>query len=81
MAKDDYVQYQKRLNERGWAGVNWPSEYGGTGWSAVQKYIFMTEAAEAHAPEIIAFGSGSTHSVLTGSDNQVTFPTSIANMV
>ncbi len=56
LAKDDYVQYQKRLNERGWAGVNWPSEYGGTGWSAVEKYIFMTEAAEAHAPEIVAFG-------------------------
>jgi len=56
LEKDDYIQYQKRLHAQGWAGVNWPVEYGGTGWSAVQKYIFMTEAAEAHAPEIVAFG-------------------------
>ena len=56
LEKDDYIQYQKRLHAQGWAGVNWPTEYGGTGWSAVQKYIFMTEAAAAHAPEIVAFG-------------------------
>ena len=56
LEKEDYIQYQKLLNEQGWAGVNWPVEYGGTGWSAVQKYMFMIEAAEAYAPEIIAFG-------------------------
>ena len=56
LEKEDYVQYQKLLHSVGWAGVNWPVEYGGTGWSAVRKYIFMIEAAEAYAPEIIAFG-------------------------
>ena len=56
LEKEDYVRYQQLLHTQGWSGVNWPLEYGGTGWSAVQKYIFMTEAAEAHAPEIIAFG-------------------------
>ena len=56
LEKDDFVQYQKILHTQGWSGINWPAEYGGTGWSAVQKYIFMTEAAEAHAPEIVAFG-------------------------
>jgi alkylation response protein AidB-like acyl-CoA dehydrogenase len=56
LEKEDYIQYQKLLNAEGWVGVNWPVEYGGTGWSAVQKYIFMIEAAEACAPEIIAFG-------------------------
>jgi alkylation response protein AidB-like acyl-CoA dehydrogenase len=56
LEKGDYIKYQKLLNEQGWAGVNWPVEYGGTGWSAVQKYMFMIEAAEAYAPEIIAFG-------------------------
>lgn len=56
LEKEDYIQYQKLLHTEGWAGVNWPVEYGGTGWSAVQKYIFMIEAAEAYAPEIIAFG-------------------------
>ena len=56
LQKEDYILYQKLLNEQGWAGVNWPVEYGGTGWSAVQQYIFMIEAAVAYAPEIIAFG-------------------------
>jgi len=56
LEKEDYVQYQKLLHTQGWSGINWPAEYGGTGWSPVKKYIFMTEAAEADAPEIVAFG-------------------------
>ena len=39
-------------------GFNWPVEYGGTGWTAVQKYIFGVEMAEADAPAIIPFGLG-----------------------
>ena len=56
LERDDYIRFQKTLHEQGWAGINWPVEYGGTGWSSVQKYIFMTEMAEAHAPPIVAFG-------------------------
>lgn len=56
LSKDDYVRSMQALNERGWAGVNWPVEYGGTGWSPVQKYLFATEMAEANAPDIVAFG-------------------------
>jgi alkylation response protein AidB-like acyl-CoA dehydrogenase len=56
LERDDYVRFQKSLHEQGWAGVNWPVEYGGTGWSPVQKYIFMNEMAAANAPPIIAFG-------------------------
>ena len=72
LEKDDYIHYQKSLHEQGWAGVNWPTEYGGTGWSAVQKYIFMTEAAEADAPEIIPFGLNMVGPVIYtfGSDKQ-----------
>ena len=54
--KEDYVRFQKCLYEQGWAGVNWPVEYGGTGWTPVQKYIFMNEMAAVNAPPIIAFG-------------------------
>jgi hypothetical protein len=72
LEKDDYIHYQKSLYEQGWAGVNWPTEYGGTGWSAVQKYIFMTAAAEADAPEIIPFGLNMVGPVIYtfGSDEQ-----------
>ena len=56
--REDFVRFQKALHEKGWAGVNWPVEYGGTGWSPVQKYIFSTEMANADAPGIIPFGLG-----------------------
>ncbi|MGB5163886.1 MAG: acyl-CoA dehydrogenase family protein [Woeseiaceae bacterium] len=56
LEKDDYISFQKALHEQGWAGANWPVEYGGTGWSPVQKYIFATEMGAANAPPIVAFG-------------------------
>ena len=56
LTRDDMVRSQKALFERGWAGVNWPVEYGGTGWTPVQKYIFAIEMAEADAPPIVPFG-------------------------
>jgi alkylation response protein AidB-like acyl-CoA dehydrogenase len=56
--REDYVRFQKALFEKGWAGYNWPVEYGGTGWTIAQKYIFGTEMADANAPVIIPFGLG-----------------------
>jgi alkylation response protein AidB-like acyl-CoA dehydrogenase len=56
LEREDMVEFQQWLHEHGWAGVNWPVEYGGTGWSPVQKYIFATEMAEANAPSIVPFG-------------------------
>ncbi|WP_414828884.1 acyl-CoA dehydrogenase family protein [Alteromonas sp. H39] len=56
MDKASQVDYQQALYEKGWAGINWPVEHGGTGWSATQRYIFFNEAARAKAPRIIPFG-------------------------
>jgi hypothetical protein len=50
------IRWQQLLHEKGWAGVNWPVEYGGTGWTPVQKYIFATEEANANAPRVVPFG-------------------------
>ena len=58
LERDDFIRFQKALHSKGWAGYNWPVEYGGTGWSTVQKYIFGIEMAEANAPGIITFGLG-----------------------
>jgi alkylation response protein AidB-like acyl-CoA dehydrogenase len=55
-SRDDYLGWQRRLYEHGWAGVNWPKQFGGTGWNAVQQYIFEEESAEAGAPRLIPFG-------------------------
>lgn len=56
LEKDDYVRWQKILYRKGWVAPNWPVEVGGTGWTAVQKYIFAEEMARIGAPEPVAFG-------------------------
>ena len=56
LGKEDYNKSQKALYKKGWAGINWPVEYGGTGWSSTQKYIFFNEMALANCPTIIPFG-------------------------
>jgi hypothetical protein len=56
LGKDDIVRWQKILYCQGWAAVNWPVAYGGTGWSPVQKHIFANEMAAANAPDMIPFG-------------------------
>jgi len=53
---EDQVRWQQLLHAKGYAGVNWPVEYGGTGWSPVQKYIYATEEANANAPMVVPFG-------------------------
>lgn len=50
------VRWQQLLHAKGWAGVNWPVKYGGTGWTPVQKYIYATEEANANAPLVVPFG-------------------------
>ena len=54
--KEGQVRWQKILNEKGWMAPNWPAEYGGTGWTATQKYIFAQELGRASAPPPIPFG-------------------------
>ena len=56
LSREDMVRWQKVLHERGWFAVNWPVEYGGTGWTAVQKYLFGQEMAAVNAPPIVPFG-------------------------
>ena len=66
------IRWQKILFDRGWAGVNWPVEYGGTGWTPVQKYIFAREEGFANAPVVIPFGLRMVGPVIYtfGSDDQ-----------
>jgi hypothetical protein len=56
LKREDYIRWQKIVYEQGWAAVNWPVEFGGTGWSPVQKYIYANEMAMANAPDIVPFG-------------------------
>jgi alkylation response protein AidB-like acyl-CoA dehydrogenase len=56
LEKEDFVRWQKILANKGWAATNWPVEYGGTGWTSTQKYIFSNECAKVGAPSVMAFG-------------------------
>jgi pimeloyl-CoA dehydrogenase large subunit len=54
--KDDTVVWQRILNRQGWAVYSWPVEWGGTGWSPVQQYLFQDELQQAPAPLPLGFG-------------------------
>lgn len=41
------------LHKKGWSAWHWPREYGGPGWTPMQRYIFETEMYAAGAPELI----------------------------
>ena len=53
--KQDSVAWQRILNEKGWACPSWPVEYGGPGWSPVQRMIFTEENQAAPGPELLSF--------------------------
>lgn len=44
------------LGEKGWTAALWPPEYGGPGWTAIQRFIYELECAEASAPLINPMG-------------------------
>jgi len=56
LTKQDMEEWHAILNERGWLANHWPKEWGGPGWTAVEKFIFENECALAWAPRIVPFG-------------------------
>ncbi|MGB5949561.1 MAG: acyl-CoA dehydrogenase family protein [Parvibaculum sp.] len=50
------LAWQKILYEKGWVAPNWPVEYGGTGWTEMQKYIWASECARAGTPHLSPMG-------------------------
>ena len=60
----DTIAWQKILNDKGWGAPNWPMENGGTGWNAVQKYIYDAEYQAADCPRQSPFGMSMVGPVL-----------------
>lgn len=56
LSKADMQQWHSILNARGWLANHWPVDFGGPGWSAVEKFIFELECGLANAPRIVPFG-------------------------
>jgi alkylation response protein AidB-like acyl-CoA dehydrogenase len=56
LARQEVVRWHKILHARGWAGVSWPKQFGGNGWTPVQQHVFDVETAAAGAPRLLPFG-------------------------
>ncbi len=68
--KDAQVEWEKKLNAKGWIAPSWPTEYGGSGWSITQKFIFESERSAAGAPDVMPFGLKMLSSVILGFGNE-----------
>ena len=55
LAKADHEEWHAILEAKGWLVPQWPTEWGGAGWSVMQRYIYEAEAALAHAPPVVPF--------------------------
>jgi alkylation response protein AidB-like acyl-CoA dehydrogenase len=56
LSRDDMQRWAKILGKKGWLGWGWPKQFGGPGWTAVQKHLFEEECARAGAPRVVPFG-------------------------
>ena len=52
----DMVAWHKILGKKGWSVPAWPVEYGGTGWTPTQRYIWSEENARVNAIMPLPFG-------------------------
>ncbi|MGZ8752192.1 MAG: acyl-CoA dehydrogenase family protein [Acidimicrobiia bacterium] len=46
------TDWQRRLFDAGYAGINWPKEYGGRGASPSEQLVFLEETGRARAPYV-----------------------------
>lgn len=56
ISRADGERWHKAVYKQGWIAPDWPTEYGGTGWSLRQKQIYSNATALAGAPMIMPFG-------------------------
>ena len=66
----DTIAWQKLLHEQGWGAPNWPVEYGGTGWTPMQRHIFATECHLADAPMLAPMGLEMVAPAIMGHGNE-----------
>ena len=56
LGKEDFLAWHRILAKKGWIAPAWPTEYGGPGWTSVQRYIWSEELALADTEPILPFG-------------------------
>ncbi len=68
--KEVALAWQKILLDKGWLVPSWPREYGGTGWTLTQRYIFACERARARPPALSPMGLSMLGPALLGRGTQ-----------
>ena len=66
-------EWQRKLNERGWAGLTWPTEYGGAGATQIEQAILFEEFARSRAPQmanVLGLTMGGPTVIAHGTDEQ-----------
>lgn len=56
LTRDDLMRWHRILAKKGWVAPSWEKEWGGTGWTPVQRNIFEEECGYASAPPLMLFG-------------------------
>jgi alkylation response protein AidB-like acyl-CoA dehydrogenase len=46
------MAWQRKMFDAGWAGINWPKEYGGRGATLMEQLIWYEEYARVSAPDV-----------------------------
>ncbi|HEV2609234.1 MAG TPA: acyl-CoA dehydrogenase family protein [Noviherbaspirillum sp.] len=70
LSREDFVRWHKIVAKQGWVGTGWPVEYGGTGWTPVQRHIWEEECASAGTPSILPFGVNMVAPVIMAFGNE-----------
>jgi len=71
LGREDFLAWHKILGKKGWSAPAWPVEYGGTGWSSTQRYIWSEENARIDAVMPLPFGVSMVGPVIYTFGNEV----------
>src|SRR3712207_59478 len=66
-------EWQRKLDEQGYAGISWPKEYGGRGATLIEQAIFAQEMARAEVPppaNILGLAMGGPVVIAHGTEEQ-----------
>ncbi|MFC4296268.1 acyl-CoA dehydrogenase family protein [Novosphingobium tardum] len=70
-AEGDLVrEWHRILYEKGWIAPTWPKEYGGPGWTPMQRFIFDRECGLAGTPALASMGLSLCGPVIMGYGTQ-----------
>jgi alkylation response protein AidB-like acyl-CoA dehydrogenase len=70
VSKDQLVETQRILNDAGLAVPHWPAEWGGRGWTPLQRHIWHEEMQLACVPAPLAFNATMVGPVIAAFGNE-----------